>query len=905
MSASLQSKIESRFPDPDQRQAVLTAFAEAIQKAIDISQGQWIVRKEGDKLMLNVTNLIIFEIYKDCIWLSLDEASLAEQGIEPAEAFPNWEEGHTNYPVYKRPPSVNGYYHLTPDDPHWAQVQQLHFKYMERLVGVKTRIGPGSVRSHDISIIAFLNNNLQDRQLPLHYTGIPSDKDSELKAVVNRYTTYVENGGLEDETYKFDLIQENWGLPDLQATDFAASVNQINFHNLLDWRAAAGMKQILEADPEGYRQVLANLFNEELPLEERLDAFRTGIDNLVERAGLSLGTPGNDERTASVLLTFKYPETYRLYKHQFYSHFCQFLGISTEKPPHKYPHYLQLVNQAIEDYLAPEQRLLDTMKAQLDYEQLGAAQMGLIGQDFLYQSFDKSKEEVTFREDEEAAAGEEAEPATGISKNQILFGPPGTGKTYQTIRQAVDIIHPGFAEGRSRAAVKTEFERLEQEGRLQFTTFHQSMTYEDFIEGIKPNLSGSEEADVAYKIEDGIFKQMAIDAGFALARANEAHAASSTLSFTDAYDNLLQDIEEHLSAGKDFTIQSKTGRTLFVDHITNQRNIAFNHAGSDRCFVVSKERLTKIHNAFEDTDLTAISNINKAFRGVIGGNDSTLYWAVLVAIRNHYLTAGQQEQADWENYGPEDRKAAVQKLSKEELSTSDAEPYVLIIDEINRGNIAEILGELITLLEPDKRLGEDEELTVRLPYSRESFAVPPNLYVLGTMNTADRSVEALDTALRRRFDFQEITPDPERIREHRNAETIPIADEAISLPELLSTLNQRIEKLLDKDHLIGHSYFFHVAGFEDLKRVFQHNILPLLQEYFYGDFSKIGLVVGEGFVVQNEDPVTFARFPHEDRDEMARQPVIQVRDVEAMDDHAFAEALAQLLNKSGGNGRAE
>jgi len=190
--------------------------------------------------------------------------------------------------------------------------------------------------------------------------------------------------------------------------------------------------------------------------------------------------------------------------------------------------------------------------------------------------------------------------------------------------------------------------------------------------------------------------------------------------------------------------------------------------------------------------------------------------------------------------------------------------FVLIIDEINRGNISQIFGEIITLMEEDKRLGEAEMLTVTLPYSKESgFGVPPNLYIIGTMNTADRSIEALDTALRRRFNFEETPPEPSLLA--KKGGLVPdgmIGD--IDVVKLLLTINDRIEKLIDKDHKIGHSYFMKIEKTkEGLKQVFYDKIIPLLEEYFFGDFGKIGLVLGSSFVgkINNDDGFEFADFP--------------------------------------------
>jgi len=180
--------------------------------------------------------------------------------------------------------------------------------------------------------------------------------------------------------------------------------------------------------------------------------------------------------------------------------------------------------------------------------------------------------------------------------------------------------------------------------------------------------------------------------------------------------------------------------------------------------------------------------------------------------------------------------------------------YALLIDEISRGNVASIFGELIALIEDDKRKGAPNELRAHLPYSREEFVIPDNLYIIGAMNTADRSVEALDTALRRRFTFIQIPPEPGLIQQPTGLK--------VNLQALLTTMNARIEKILDKDHCIGHSYFMGIAQHDDplegLQKVFAQKILPLLEEYFYGNPAKIGMVLGTRFVKREDAGVTMA-----------------------------------------------
>jgi len=437
--------------------------------------------------------------------------------------------------------------------------------------------------------------------------------------------------------------------------------------------------------------------------------------------------------------------------------------------------------------------------------------------------------------------------------NTILYGPPGTGKTFHTVVRALAIL-----EGRSldsyqdelRAELRARFERLSKERRILMTSFHQSMSYEEFIEGIKPE-SDKETGQVNYSIEPGVFKMISVEAAYEYVKATRK-AAQPDIPFDELFANYTEFLEEELASNKSPRIPTRSGKELQVAGVSDRGNVILKHVSSTttREYVISLERSRALNAAFDDLD--AIENIDREFRSVIGGSNATAYWAVLNQVRKMKPTIARDVTANAEDLLFVDKLPHVERLNWFDRSLKDSKvnDYVLIIDEINRGNIASIFGELITLIEEDKRAFGPEVARVVLPYSKTQFSVPPNLHIIGTMNTADRSVEALDTALRRRFSFVEMPSKPELIKQPDKF--------SIHLQSLLAAINGRIERLLDKDHHIGHSYFMDIDRADDtehaLRLVFKNKVLPLLEEYFYGDPRKLGAVLGPQWVKKRQGP---------------------------------------------------
>ncbi|WP_159636951.1 McrB family protein [Sphingobacterium composti Ten et al. 2007 non Yoo et al. 2007] len=489
--------------------------------------------------------------------------------------------------------------------------------------------------------------------------------------------------------------------------------------------------------------------------------------------------------------------------------------------------------------------------------------------DFEKMVFDKNFRESVFDgkiEFKEQQNNNEANMSN--SPNQILYGPPGTGKTYNTINKAVTIANPFFDLSQDRTIIKAEYHRLVESGQIVFTTFHQSMSYEDFVEGIKPLVEEDEDGNkqVVYEVKNGIFKEI-------VNRSREIKLIDDkdyTYAFDDAWNELVELTNNSIEKGEKMFLPIQTKNLgLNVIGISAKGNLilkpAYSHNSKE--YIVSYSRAKRLQEVY--SDLSVVKNIDKEFRAIIGGSNSTAYWSVL-----NFINTKIEDNNNFDQHIVEDNKN-----------------YVLIIDEINRGNVSAIFGELITLIEESKRAGAEEALEVILPYSKEKFSVPSNLYIIGTMNTADRSVEALDTALRRRFVFEEMLPNPD-------LEELDYEMYGYKASAILKRINLRIEKLIDRDHCIGHAYFIG-KNEETIIDSFYKNIIPLLQEYFFGDYGKIGLVLGSGFVqrIDASDDI-FAPFDYDYRDDLASRMIYQIIDYRKYEDdeEAFKTALDLLMN---------
>lgn len=485
--------------------------------------------------------------------------------------------------------------------------------------------------------------------------------------------------------------------------------------------------------------------------------------------------------------------------------------------------------------------------------------------------------------------------------NQILYGPPGTGKTFNTINEALKIVDPSYFEEHKndRKKLTDRFKELliknsdENKGQIGFCTFHQSFSYEDFIEGIKPKTTDTK--SVFYDIEPGIFKricQLADSYNSTVKVKTEGKISWSLEQFNKAsfYKLSLGNYQDP----SDRPIYEFCRDNNYIAIGFGQENDFSGLSESEivekcedlKLEVTAAQQMNYFIHYLKKNNYVIISNGNKYVRAmgkVIGDYE---YWENSPIHYNHF------RKVEWiftdelipieEIYERGLSQKTMYKIDESALKEDffinngqetlhsndekDIKNYVLIIDEINRGNVSSIFGELITLIEKDKRAGCDEELEVTLPYSKEPFKVPSNVFLIGTMNTADRSIEALDTALRRRFSFKEFPPKPSLIKTEGISSKVNGLVDGIDLEALLNKINSRIEKLIDKDHQIGHSYFLKVDNEDKLKHAFKNEIIPLLEEYFFGDYGKIGLVLGESFVEKVNHDFDFASFTAYDSD---------------------------------------
>lgn len=463
--------------------------------------------------------------------------------------------------------------------------------------------------------------------------------------------------------------------------------------------------------------------------------------------------------------------------------------------------------------------------------------------------------------------------ADAYTRNLILYGPPGTGKTFSTAEEAIRLCRESVPKDRSQ--LMEVYRQLLDAGRIEFVTFHQSLSYEDFIEGLRPTtdaMSDSGDSDDENAVHhtsggfrlqprSGIFKTICERARLDRREGTSTrHLDRSRSVFKialgrrgaeeDRIDLGLDQNLIHLGWGGDIDWSDEK-----FDNFEEIRRRWISEKDASASGKDPNIQLTYTFRAAMQLGDYVILSDGRDLMTAVGKVVGEYFYDAEAAYHPHrrsveWLWVERSGVERGKFYSRKFRRQSTYQLSKELIDwdaldrivfgeaaddTIAARDFVLIIDEINRANISKVFGELITLIETDKRLGMPNALKVRLPYSGDVFGVPANLHIIGTMNTADRSIALLDTALRRRFEFRELMPRPDLLG--------PL--EGIDLKILLATLNERIEYLFDREHQIGHAYFIGCQDRADLDAVMRHKVIPLLTEYFYEDWSKVAAVLGD------------------------------------------------------------
>ncbi len=472
--------------------------------------------------------------------------------------------------------------------------------------------------------------------------------------------------------------------------------------------------------------------------------------------------------------------------------------------------------------------------------------------------------------------------------NVIFYGPPGTGKTYNSIIRAMKIADPGNMENYENEGWNNDYVRrfqlLQEQGKIRFVTFHQNFSYEDFVQGLKPDFLEEENTDdkrnvsnsPTFRYEDGAFMRSITNALFeyyvALQQSEQEHDDAPKqidldyyyLTFITEYERRRQ---EEIKLGREPSkLRGYRSTTQYNYRVNRARNLTlFNDRGLHQVSY-GKDRVIENYELFKE---------KKAFEKEISLtelNVTSQLWAIVNAFNGHIEEQEKKKEKE-ENErrskkeqassNDEDEKVdySLSHNEKKLRASSDIvkrtkgmkEPVaknVIIIDEINRANISNVFGELISLIEDDKRLGGKFPLSIVLP-SGDELAVPPNLYIIGTMNTADKSLAMLDVALRRRFRFEALYPDLGLVKDNVSK-------------DVMEKLNSEIRNIMDDrgyDHQIGHSFFMKIPAnngeesMDALIDTMNKEIIPLLMEYFMNDGEKVIKILEKtGFIIDSNSP---------------------------------------------------
>ena len=647
------------------------------------------------------------------------------------------------------------------------------------------------------------------------------------------------------EEYKWDLLDRSEG------KDVLAVFDGLRGENVIDnARTDTVIKYLVDNKADKTRVCCQHLIDESVPLNDRLAAFKSEMKALCPSKWKNTA---NDERTASALLTCVYPETYTFYKDEIYQNICDYFGYTSRKPGKKYEHFMELVNGFVKSYGEDiQQRMLNEIKG-FKNKPLNLAVQTLFWcmKDYMKEELDKKMTTET----NNSSKGTWYDDVVRIwerRKNIVLYGAPGTGKTYDVPELAVRLCDPSFmAAEPSREEIVSRYNQLKREKRIAFTTFHQSLDYEDWIEGLRPFVN--ENNQVTYEIESGIFKKLCEEAERPVVKDKQVGISDNaviwkvSLAGTGDNDVRRECMENnHIRIGwdgygpvisdeTDWSVYNGEGKQILDAYINKMK------VGDIVMSCYSSQTIDAIGVVVGDYEFEdkfpnykrvrrvnwLVKNINENIVEMNDGKTMTLG----TVYRLNSITL-------------DNVKSILEKYNTSSKMEENDKAYVMVIDELNRGNVSKVFGELITLLEADKRKGRINAESVVLPYSKKGFHIPNNVYLIATMNTADRSLGSLDYAIRRRFAFiaekpfgLEVEGFNEELFEKVSSLFVKNFDEykesSWDLTMKLEPADTLSEEYKPEDVWIGHSYFLMQGeeGEDNTSNRLLYEIIPLLEEY--------------------------------------------------------------------------
>lgn len=647
------------------------------------------------------------------------------------------------------------------------------------------------------------------------------------------------------EEYKWDLLDRSVG------KDVLAVFDGLRGKNIIDNpRTDSVIKYLVENEADKTKVFCQQLIDESVPLNERLAAFKAEIKALCPSKWKNTA---NDERTASGLLTCVYPTTYTFYKDEIYQNICDYFGYTSRKAGKKYEHFMELVNGFVKSYGEEIQLIMLNEIKGFKNKPLNLAVQTLFWcmKDYMKEEL-KNKMATDTNNSSKGVWYDDVVRTWERRKNVVLYGAPGTGKTYDVPELAVRLCDPAFmAAEPSREEIVSRYNQLKTEKRIAFTTFHQSLDYEDWIEGLRPVVN--ENSQVTYEIESGIFKKLCEEAERPVVKDKQVGISDNaivwkvSLAGTGDNDVRRECMENnHIRIGwdgygpvisdeTDWNIYNGEGKQI-LDAYINKMKIGdivmscYSSQTIDAIGVVVGEY------EFEDKfpNYKRVRRVNWLVKNI---NEN-------IVEMNEGKTMVESSVYRLNSITLNDVKSILEKYDTSSKMEENDKAYVMVIDELNRGNVSKVFGELITLLEADKRKGRINAESVVLPYSKKGFHIPNNVYLIATMNTADRSLGSLDYAIRRRFAFiaekpfgLEVDGFDEELFEKVSSLFVKNFDEykesGWDQTMKLEPADTLSEEYKPEDVWIGHSYFLmqDEEGEDNTSNRLLYEIIPLLEEY--------------------------------------------------------------------------